>query len=139
MVTKKPGSADTNTEATVVQPGSGKELSSPPRPQDGDRGMGPGDVSLCEKVESVAPFENKMPIPSAKSESASAKEEVSTFEVDNGPELSCAVDTATSETKTLGILDAVEESHSVDTADNKEETEQGSTDDSGTGWLCVIL
>ncbi|KAK8057710.1 hypothetical protein PG996_011647 [Apiospora saccharicola] len=80
-----------------------------------------------------------MAIPSAKSESASAKEEASTFEVDNGPELSCTVDTAASETKTLGKLDTVEESRSVDTADNKEETEQGSTDDSGTGWLCVIL
>ncbi|KAK7918293.1 hypothetical protein PG985_010167 [Apiospora marii] len=82
-----------------------------------------------------------MKIPSAQPESTSAKEAGSTVEVDNCPKLSSAVDTAVSETKTSDALHAVEGSPSVKTADNKkeEEPEQVSTDDYGTGWLCVIL
>ena len=137
---KESKSADLNTEATGFQPGSGKEVYPVSEPQDGGRSMGSGDFSLCEKADSVVPLENKMSIQSAQPKSAAAKEEGSTFEVDNCPKLSYAVDTAVSETEASGKSGAAE-SPSISTAYNKEdeETEQASTDDFGPGWLCVIL
>lgn len=102
--------------------------------------MGPGDFSLYEKAKSVVLFETKTTIPFAQSDSASAKDAGSNFEVDNGLKLSHAVDTAAPETNTLGNMDAVKESSAVDTGDNKEEeTEQESTKNSSSGWICVIL